>query len=89
MAVPCGLAYLSHRILPRRAPPRMLFLSNTVRLHRLSRSAGVVVDLHVFEAMPHGRFMGGVPGDNELLLETKLLCRNISIATVARHARLW
>lgn len=45
---------------------RDLFLSNTVRLHRALRAAGVSADLHVFEAMPHGGFMGATPEDREL-----------------------
>ena len=35
---------------------RDLFLSNTVRMHRALRVAGVPAELHVFEAMPHGGF---------------------------------
>jgi epsilon-lactone hydrolase len=45
---------------------RDLFLSNTVRMHRALRRAGVQTELHVFEAMPHGGFMGGTPEDREL-----------------------
>lgn len=45
---------------------RDLFLSNTVRLHRALRRAGVPAELHVFEAMPHGGFGGGTPEDTEL-----------------------
>ncbi|SDA24958.1 alpha/beta hydrolase [Sphingomonas sp. NFR15] len=45
---------------------RDLFLSNTVRMHRALRSAGVNAELHVFEAMPHGGFLGGTPEDLEL-----------------------
>jgi len=48
---------------------RDLFLSNTVRLHRALRSAGVSAELHVFEAMPHGGFMGGTPEDLDLSSE--------------------
>lgn len=44
---------------------RDLFLSNAVRMHRLLRRANVPVELHVFEAMPHGGFMGA-PEDREL-----------------------
>lgn len=36
---------------------RDLFLSNTVRVHRKLRQAGVVADLHVFEAQSHGQYM--------------------------------
>ncbi|WP_025292475.1 alpha/beta hydrolase [Sphingomonas sanxanigenens] len=49
---------------------RDLFLSNAVRMHRLLRRAAVPVELHVFEAMPHGGFMGGTPEDLELAAET-------------------
>jgi acetyl esterase/lipase len=45
---------------------RDLFLSNTVRMHRALRKAGVEAELHVFEAMPHGGFMGGTPEDRDL-----------------------
>ncbi len=45
---------------------RDLFLSSTVRMHRALRRAGVQAELHVFEAMPHGGFMGSTPEDAEL-----------------------
>jgi epsilon-lactone hydrolase len=48
------------------AGTRDLFLSNTVRLHRRLRDAGVAADLHVFEAMPHGGFTGSTPEDEDL-----------------------
>jgi epsilon-lactone hydrolase len=38
---------------------RDLYLSNAARMHRLLRDAGVDAELHVFEAMPHGRFFAG------------------------------
>lgn len=44
---------------------RDLFLSNAVRLHRKLCKAGVVTELHVFEAMPHGGF-GGTEEDGEI-----------------------
>lgn len=47
---------------------RDLFLSNTVILHRALRRAGVKAELHVFEGMPHGGFLGA-PEDWELLRE--------------------
>lgn len=47
---------------------RDLFLSNAVRLHRALRRARVEAELHVFEAMPHGGFMGA-PEDRELAAE--------------------
>jgi acetyl esterase/lipase len=52
------------------AGTRDLFLSNTVRMHRALRRAGVAVELHVFEGMPHGGFMGA-PEDLELAAETR------------------
>lgn len=54
---------------------RDLFLSNTVRMHRALRAAGVVAELHVFEAMPHGGFMGDTPEDLELLQEVGAFIR--------------
>ena len=47
---------------------RDLFLSNTVRLHRLLRRAGVAADLVVHEAMPHGGFPGS-PENDEMLAD--------------------
>lgn len=47
---------------------RDLFLSNAVRLHRALRRAGVPCELHIFEAMPHGGFIGA-PEDRELRAE--------------------
>ncbi len=44
---------------------RDLFLSNTVRMHRKLRDAGVDAELHVWEAMPHGGFFGA-PEDAEI-----------------------
>jgi len=37
---------------------RDLFLSNTVRVHRKLRQAGVVADLNVFEGQSHAQYMG-------------------------------
>jgi acetyl esterase/lipase len=48
---------------------RDLFLSNTVRMHRALRQAGLDAELHVFEAMPHGGFFGLAPEDRELIGE--------------------
>lgn len=48
---------------------RDLFLSNTVRMHRALRKARVDAELHVFEAMPHGGFMGNTPEDLDLAQE--------------------
>lgn len=52
------------------AGTRDLFLSNTVRMHRALRSAGIEAELHVFEAMPHGGFFGA-PEDAELFAEVR------------------
>jgi epsilon-lactone hydrolase len=49
---------------------RDLFLSNTVRMHRRLREAGVYAELHVFEAMPHGGF-GGAPEDTQVQREIR------------------
>lgn len=49
---------------------RDLFLSNTVRMHRKLRAAGVDAELHVFEAMPHGGFFGA-PEDQEMAEEIR------------------
>jgi len=38
---------------------RDLFLSNTVRMHRALRAAGVAAELHVFEAATHVMFING------------------------------
>jgi epsilon-lactone hydrolase len=45
---------------------RDLFLSNTVRMHRALRAAGVSAELHVLEAGGHGGFFGQAPEDEEL-----------------------
>ncbi|MFC7879023.1 alpha/beta hydrolase [Isoptericola sp. NPDC057391] len=50
---------------------RDLFLSNTVRMHRRLRAAGVETELHVFEGMPHGGFGGAAPEDAELDAEVR------------------
>ncbi len=49
---------------------RDLFLSNTVRMHRSLRQAGIDAQLHVFEAMPHGGF-SGAPEDDQLDAEVR------------------
>ncbi|MFD2466241.1 alpha/beta hydrolase [Amycolatopsis silviterrae] len=50
---------------------RDLFLSNTVRMHRKLRAAGVAAELHVFEAMPHGGFGGDTPEDLDAAAEQR------------------
>lgn len=47
---------------------RDVFLSNSVRLHRSLRRAGIVAELFVGEAMPHGGF-GNAPEDHEMRME--------------------
>jgi monoterpene epsilon-lactone hydrolase len=47
---------------------RDLFLSNSARIHRALRKAGIETELHVWEGMPHGGF-GGAPEDRELRIE--------------------
>src|SRR5262249_46997299 len=53
------------------AGTRDLFLSNTVRMHRKLRNAGVDAELHVCEAMPHGGCGGGAPEDIEMRVEMR------------------
>ncbi|MBB3910920.1 alpha/beta hydrolase [Sphingomonas desiccabilis] len=54
---------------------RDLFLSNTVRMHRALRRAGVQAELHVFEAMPHGGFTGHTAEDRDLSNEVARFVR--------------
>jgi monoterpene epsilon-lactone hydrolase len=51
---------------------RDLFLSNTVRLHRALRSAGVPADLHVVEGAGHAGFFSQAPEDEDLASEVRL-----------------
>jgi acetyl esterase/lipase len=50
---------------------RDLLLSDTVRLHRALRRAGVEAELHIWEAMPHGGFGGASPEDLEMTAEIR------------------
>lgn len=50
---------------------RDIFLSNSVRMHRALLRAGIEVELHVWEAMPHGGFGGTTPEDAEVQAEMK------------------
>ena len=43
---------------------RDLFLSNTVRMHRALRQAGIEAELHIFEAATHIMFMSGPEADD-------------------------
>lgn len=50
---------------------RDVLLSDTVRLHRRLRAAGIAADLHVWEAAGHGGFLGRAPEDAERAVETR------------------
>lgn len=47
---------------------RDLFLSNTVRMHRKLREAGVAADLHIFDARPHAGY-GNAPEEAAVSIE--------------------
>jgi epsilon-lactone hydrolase len=64
------------------AGTRDLFLSNTVRMHRALRSAGVQADLHILEAAPHAGFMADTPEDEDLEDERR---RFIAAHCPSRH----
>jgi epsilon-lactone hydrolase len=53
---------------------RDLLLSDTVRMHRALRKAGVRAELHVTEAGGHGGFMGSAPEDHDLMAECRRFC---------------
>lgn len=57
------------------AGTRDLFLSNAVRMHRALLRAGIAVELHIFEGMPHGGFGGGAPEDQEMASEVRRFAR--------------
>jgi monoterpene epsilon-lactone hydrolase len=50
---------------------RDVLLSDTVRMHRALRAAGVTAELHVLEAAPHGFFRGMAPEDEEMASEIR------------------
>ncbi len=50
---------------------RDMLLSDTVRMHRALRAAGVPADLHVTEAGGHGGFFGMAPEDEAILQEIR------------------
>ena len=56
---------------------RDLLLSDTVRMHRKLRRAGVRAELHITEAGPHGGFMGTAPEDMELIGKCRRFCREV------------
>lgn len=69
-------------------PPTMLtsgtrdrLLSDTVRMHRALRAAGVPAELHVLEAAGHGRFLGMAPEDHAMAVETRRFLRQHWAAT--------
>ena len=51
---------------------RDLLLSDTVRMHRALRAAGIKAELHVWEAAGHGLFLGLAPEDAERAAEIRL-----------------
>lgn len=59
---------------------RDLYLSNTVRMHRALRKANVPAELHIWEAMPHGAFLGA-PEDLEIDEELQKFIRRIWTTT--------
>jgi epsilon-lactone hydrolase len=65
---------------------RDLFLSNSVRFHRVLRRAGIAAELHVGEAMPHGGF-GGAPEDRELREEFNCFLARYGWASPSEAAR--
>ncbi len=50
---------------------RDMLLSDTVRMHRALRAAGVPAELHVTEAGGHGGFFGTAPEDHEIEREIR------------------
>jgi epsilon-lactone hydrolase len=50
---------------------RDFLLSDTVRVHRKLRAAGVQAELHVWEAAPHIMFLGMAPEDHERTAEIR------------------
>jgi monoterpene epsilon-lactone hydrolase len=57
---------------------RDLFLSNSVRIHRKLRDAGVNAELHVWEAMPHAGFIPGeAPENAEIQAEVARFIRRV------------
>jgi len=57
---------------------RDIFLSNTIRMHRRLRSAGVRAELHVWEGMPHGGFGGMTPEDREMNTEMQAFIASLA-----------
>lgn len=62
---------------------RDLFLSNTVRMHRWLRRAGMEAELSVFEAMPHGGFPGSPENDEMHREQVLFLMRHLRAQSAA------
>ncbi|MGO8864317.1 MAG: alpha/beta hydrolase [Acidimicrobiales bacterium] len=60
---------------------RDLLLSDTVRMHRALRAAGVPAELHVTEAAGHGGFFGAAPEDEEIAREIRRFAESHWAAT--------
>jgi acetyl esterase/lipase len=57
---------------------RDLFLSNSARMHRKLRAAGIDAELHVWEAMPHGAFgRGETPEGEEVTAEVARFLKRV------------
>lgn len=54
---------------------RDLFLSNTVRMHRALLDAGCSAELHIWDAMPHGGFIGA-PEDQQVDMQIRRFIDN-------------
>jgi epsilon-lactone hydrolase len=59
---------------------RDLLLSDTVRMHRKLRSAGVDAELHIWEAMSHGGFGGATPEDLQVEAEIRQFIARIQFS---------
>ncbi|HOB05435.1 MAG TPA: alpha/beta hydrolase [Propionibacteriaceae bacterium] len=64
---------------------RDFLLSDTVRVHRKLRAAGVEADLHVWEGAGHFLFLGMAPEDLERAAETRLFIDRHVTATAAQE----
>ncbi|GGF52056.1 hypothetical protein GCM10007301_09400 [Azorhizobium oxalatiphilum] len=63
---------------------RDIFLSNSVRLHRSLRDAGVYAELHVMEAIPHGGYSPGTPEAEAQMVDVR---RFLTTALTPREER--
>lgn len=55
---------------------RDMLLSDSVRLHRKLIDAGVKTELHIWEGVPHGFFMGLAPEDREHVRQVRKFLHN-------------